>query len=189
VVKGDSGVGKTSLVNQFVRGIWGNNLECTIGVDYLVKDVELESGEYRVEVSDTPGNDRFRAIDYRLRSAHCVIIVYDITYKESFDHVAAWIEETKNLAEDIAIVVAGNKNDMESHRAVETSTAVEYTKALQVPFFEVSAKTSQNVQQLFHTAVEEVLRCQPSSFSSLSSNKPNPVHINEIPNQGLSHCC
>ncbi len=84
------------------------------------------------------------------RNANCAVVVYDITQSSSLDKAKAWVKELQRQAQDnIIIALAGNKSDLDARRAVDTSEAEAYAKEANLLFFETSAKTSENVQELF----------------------------------------
>ena len=92
------------------------------------------------------------------RNANCAVVVYDITQTSSLEKAKAWIKELQRQANDnIVIALAGNKSDLEDRRAVETEEAQAYATEAGLLFFETSAKTSENVKELFTAIGSEVL--------------------------------
>merc|ERR1719362_134270 len=141
---GDSGVGKTSLINQFIYGTFSLNHNPTIGIDYLSKIINTGERSIRLQIWDTAGQERFRSlIPSYIRDASAVMIVYDITNRQSFDSIPGWIQHVRELvgeAETLVLLV-GNKVDLEENREVSTEEGEAAAREAGLMFFEVSAKS------------------------------------------------
>ena len=122
LVIGDSGVGKSCILLRFSDDVFTDNFISTIGVDFKIKKLDINGQQVKMQIWDTAGQERFRTITSSYyRGAHGIIIVYDITNKESFDHVERWLNEIKTFAGDnVEKVLVGNKCDLESKRVVPT---------------------------------------------------------------------
>ena len=107
---------------------------------------------------DTAGQERFRTITSSYyRGAHGIIIVYDITDRESFDNVKQWLNEIDRYAcENVNKLLVGNKSDLEAKRQVETEEAKAFADERGIPFLETSAKSSTNVEKAFLTMAGEI---------------------------------
>nr|KAG5705331.1 hypothetical protein BaRGS_011103 [Batillaria attramentaria] len=115
IIVGDSGTGKSALLRRYTDNEFQATHLPTIGVDFAVKSVSLPNGdEVKLQVWDTAGQERYRTITTSYyRGAMGIIIVYDVTYRETADNVSRWVEECQRYAnEDIVIVVVGTKSDM-----------------------------------------------------------------------------
>lgn len=124
----------------------------TIGVDFKIKTVRLEDKSViKLHIWDTAGQERFRTITSSYyRGAHGIILVYDITDRESFDNVRAWVHEIDRYAnEGVVKLLVGNKSDLSSERQVSTEEGRLLAIQLNVPFIETSAKSSTNVEDAF----------------------------------------
>lgn len=111
VMLGDSSVGKSSIINQNVRGFYDTKLSSTIGVDFssfIINGIKLY-------VWDTGGQERYKSIarSYYRNVIGCVLL-YDVTNKKTFENVVNWIEDIKNINSDCFIILCGNKIDLES---------------------------------------------------------------------------
>ena len=122
---GDSAIGKTSLLLRYMDDRFSQSFVSTIGIDFKVKLLELDGQKVRLQIWDTAGQERFRTITSSYyRGAHGIIIVYDITDRESFDNVKQWLNEIDRYAcENVNKLLVGNKSDMDSKRQVETQEA------------------------------------------------------------------
>ena len=118
---GDSGVGKSCLLLRFADDTYTDSYISTIGVDFKIRTVDLDTKTIKLQIWDTAGQERFRTITSSYyRGAHGIIIVYDITDKESFDNVRQWLFEIDRYAsENVCKLLVGNKSDLGSKRAVE----------------------------------------------------------------------
>ncbi|KAH3705931.1 Ras family protein [Pelomyxa schiedti] len=112
----------------------------------------------KLQIWDTAGQERFRTITSSYyRGAHGIIIVYDITDAVSFNNVRQWLQEIERYAcDNVNKLMVGNKADLTTKRAVEFSTAKEFSDGLGITFLETSAKNSTNVEQAFFKMAAEI---------------------------------
>ncbi|CAG9317419.1 unnamed protein product [Blepharisma stoltei] len=155
---GDSSVGKSSLLLRFSENSYTESFVSTIGVDFKIKTVEHEGKIIKMQIWDTAGQEKFRTITSSYyRGAHGIIIVYDITDRESFTNVNNWLGEIQRYASDsVNRLLIGNKCDLEEKRAVSYEEGKQFADGLGIPFIETSAKTSQNVEQSFLRMASEI---------------------------------
>jgi len=164
---GDSGVGKSCLLLRFADDTYTDSYISTIGVDFKIRTVDLDTKTIKLQIWDTAGQERFRTITSSYyRGAHGIIIVYDITDKESFDNVRQWLFEIDRYAsESVRKLLVGNKSDLKNKRAVEYETAKAFADELNIPFLETSAKNATNVEQAFLTMAAQIknkMQTQPA---------------------------
>ncbi len=147
---GDSGVGKSCLLLRFADNSYTDSYISTIGVDFKIRNLELDGKKIKLQIWDTAGQERFRTITSSYyRGAHGIIIVYDITDQETFNNVRNWLQEIDKFASDnVNKLLVGNKSDR-SDRQVDTNQARDFAASLGIPFIETSAKTAANVEQAF----------------------------------------
>ncbi|KAI8137583.1 ras family-domain-containing protein [Fennellomyces sp. T-0311] len=156
---GDSGVGKSCLLMRFVDGKYPDVNSgfppSTVGADHREKTIIIADERVKLQIWDTAGQERFRSIvSSYYRGAHGIFIVYDVTSRNSFDHVKEWIRDVDRFAaQDVCRVLIGNKSDMD--RVISTQEGRELADSLGIPFLETSAKESANVERAFLTLVEE----------------------------------
>jgi Ras-related protein Rab-6A len=149
ILLGETAVGKTSIVNQFVYGTITENYQPTIGMDFFTKTVLHEDQEVRLQIWDTAGQERFHAIGAAyIRSATVAIFVYDITAQSSFDEIKKSRQQALEIANPVCVVV-GNKVDLEKSRVVSSAEGKEYAESISAQFFETSAQTGVNIRELF----------------------------------------
>ncbi|KAM9263524.1 ras-related protein Rab-30 [Cariama cristata] len=151
VLIGNAGVGKTCLVRRFTQGLFPPGQGATIGVDFMIKTVEINGEKVKLQIWDTAGQERFRSITQSYyRSANALILTYDITCEESFRCLPEWLREIEQYASNKVItVLVGNKIDLADKREVSQQRAAEFSEAQDMYYLETSAKESDNVEKLF----------------------------------------
>merc|ERR1719331_1159551 len=155
---GDSGVGKSCLLLRFADDTYTESYISTIGVDFKIRTIDLDGKTVKLQIWDTAGQERFRTITSSYyRGAHGIIIVYDVTDKESFNNVKHWISEIDKYAADgVNKLLVGNKCDLASKKVVAYDEAKEVADSLGVRFMETSAKNAHNVEQAFQIMAGEI---------------------------------
>jgi Ras-related protein Rab-1A len=186
---GDSGVGKSCLLLRFADDTYTDSYISTIGVDFKIRTVDLDGKTIKLQIWDTAGQERFRTITSSYyRGAHGIIIVYDITDKESFENVRQWLFEIDRFAsESVCKLLVGNKSDLANKRAVEYATAKAFADEINIPCLETSAKSSNNVEQAFLTMAAQI----KNKMQSQPAPQPKPpVNINPKPiDSSGGGCC
>jgi len=164
IILGDSGVGKTSLMNQYVNKKFNNQYKATIGADFLTKEVMIDDRLVTMQIWDTAGQERFQSLGVAFyRGADCCVLVYDVTSPASFKNLESWrdeflIQASPRDPENFPFVVIGNKVDMADNRTVTTKRAQQWCQEKNnVPYFETSAKEAVNVEQAFQTIAKNAL--------------------------------
>jgi Ras-related protein Rab-2A len=151
VIVGDASVGKSNLLLRYTHGEFREEYQLTIGVEFGSNNIIIDNKIFRVQIWDTAGQENFRSItrSYYKNSA-CALIVYDITRKISFDNLVQWIEDCKNSSpKTVFMVLVGNKSDLERNREVTEEEGREFAEKNGMLFFETSAKTGKNVEEVF----------------------------------------
>jgi len=152
---GDGGVGKTTLVNRYLTGLFKDKTEITIGADFFVKLIEINGIKVKLQIWDFAGEERFRFIlpSYIIGSSGC-IFMFDITRFTSFQNVDEWMNVfNKGLQRqtlDIPIIMVGGKLDRNEERVVTSEVAQEMVVAQSFSdYIECSSKTGQNIESIF----------------------------------------
>jgi Ras-related protein Rab-2A len=165
IIIGDENVGKTCLLLQFTDKRYRATHEVTIGVEFGTAYVDVGQGQTKLQIWDTAGQDRFRSlVRGYYRGSAAALLVYDITNRRSFDHIATWLSEAKAQAdENIVFALVGNKADLEGDRQVSFDEGAAFARQENLIFFETSAKTGHNVDMAFqHTARFVYARMAPA---------------------------
>merc|ERR1712166_969056 len=127
----------------------------------------------KLQIWDTAGQERFRTITSSYyRGAHGIIVVYDTTDSETFEHVKTWLHEIERYAsENVNKLLVGNKSDLTTKRQVETEAAKEFAESANIPFLETSAKNATNVEDAFMTMVKSRRRAGPGTMVALRGDE------------------
>ena len=151
VIVGDASVGKSNLLLRYTHGQFREEYQLTIGVEFGSSNITIDKNVFRIQIWDTAGQENFKSItrSYYKNSA-CALIVYDITRRVSFENLSDWIEDCKNSSpKTVFMVLVGNKCDLEENIEVTEEEGKEFAERHGMLFFETSAKTGQNVKEVF----------------------------------------
>ena len=159
IIVGDMAVGKSCLLLQFTDHKFRHQHELTIGVEFGGKNIEVKNKTIKIQIWDTAGQEAFQAITRTYyKGAIGALLVYDITRKETFDHIRKWYDEVKlNGSKDICCILIGNKKDLEEQRQVKYEEGKRLAEENNLLFLETSAKTAENVQECFTISAERIL--------------------------------
>eukprot|EP00316_Scyphosphaera_apsteinii_P016545 CAMPEP_0119309382 /NCGR_PEP_ID=MMETSP1333-20130426/15223_1 /TAXON_ID=418940 /ORGANISM="Scyphosphaera apsteinii, Strain RCC1455" /LENGTH=203 /DNA_ID=CAMNT_0007313339 /DNA_START=67 /DNA_END=678 /DNA_ORIENTATION=+ len=164
IILGDSGVGKTSLMNQYVNKKFSNQYKATIGADFLTKEVTVDDRLVTMQIWDTAGQERFQSLGVAFyRGADSCVLAFDVNVAKTFENLDSWRDEFLIQAgprdpENFPFVVLGNKVDLDS-RVVSQKRALAWCQAKgNIPYFETSAKEAINVEQAFQVIAKNALK-------------------------------
>jgi len=163
IIIGDTGVGKSCLLARAMDNEFKEEHNVTIGVEFGSFVVEINNKIVKLQIWDTAGQESFKSITRIFyKGAHCVFLTYDITRKETFKNVVEWLKEVKqNSSPDVLLFLVGNQIDLEEERQVTTDEAVELQKTQKIHYFiETSAKSGENVENLFVTAAKILYKAE-----------------------------
>eukprot|EP01060_Flectonema_neradi_P027012 TRINITY_DN36652_c0_g1_i1.p1 TRINITY_DN36652_c0_g1~~TRINITY_DN36652_c0_g1_i1.p1 ORF type:complete len:215 (+),score=25.51 TRINITY_DN36652_c0_g1_i1:64-708(+) len=158
IIVGDPTVGKSSLLHQYTEADWNPSYITTIGVDFKSDTFEARGRVVKLQMWDTAGQERFKTIVASYyRGTHCVVLVFDVTNRESFEHIAFWKKEALEYAKPgVPMLLIGNKADLPT-REVTLDEAEQFASDNGMKYIETSAKTADNVQNAFRDAVDTAL--------------------------------
>ena len=154
---GDSCVGKTYLIRKYVNDI--TNIDSTIttaGIDYYATKRILSNGKkYKITIYDTAGQEKYKSLSlYSIRHCDGVILMYDITKKDSFNSVSEWINNIYDIKEkNFPFILVGNKCDLKDEREISEEEGLEAAEKYKTKYFEVSSREGINVEK----AIDELL--------------------------------
>ncbi|KAG6419954.1 hypothetical protein SASPL_116468 [Salvia splendens] len=166
IVLGDSGVGKTSLMNQYVHKKFSQQYKATIGADFVTKELQIDDRLVTLQIWDTAGQERFQSLGVAFyRGADCCVLVYDVNVMRSFDTLDNWHEEFLKQAnppdpKSFPFILLGNKIDIDggNSRVVSEKKAREWCASKgNIPYFETSAKEDYNVDAAFFCIAKAAL--------------------------------
>ena len=166
---GDAGVGKTTIISRIMDNPYNENYEPSIGVDFMSKNLKYKGQNVKLQIWDTAGQEKYKGlIPSYVRNSSIVFVVYDVSAKTSFDNIPKWINFIKTI-ENTTLVLCGNKIDL-SNREVKKEEGEALAQKEGISFFEVSAKTDENIKNMFYNVVVEL-----PTFSENNANKENLI--------------
>jgi small GTP-binding protein len=159
ILVGDSAVGKTSLVSQFLNQEFNESNAHTIGVEFGTRQLTIGNASVLLTLWDTAGQERFRAVTRSYyRGSACAFLTFDITRRDTYNHIANWMADIRqNTSVNTQIVLIGNKLDLAQNRQVSYEEAQEFANQHNIEYVETSAKTSENVEELFLRSTRRIL--------------------------------
>ncbi|CAI2381158.1 unnamed protein product [Moneuplotes crassus] len=149
---GDRTVGKYSLMVRYCLGEFRSRRSITVGVDFMTKEVEMNQEVVKLQVWNTMRKEGLErgVYSWYYPRTRGVVLMYDITNRDSFDNLNEWIEHLNTTCkEPISMILCGTKSDLEDSRQVSTEEGKELANTLGVTFFEISSKDNQNIDELF----------------------------------------
>jgi small GTP-binding protein len=152
ILVGESGVGKSSLIERYINRNFVCISDVTIGVEYRYKIINIDNTKIRIEIWDTAGQERFRSITRSYyRDAISAFLVYDITQRISFVRIPGWIDTLNENAPGNLLfkVLIGNKIDNDYMRQVSLKEGKKMAQSYKIPFYEVSAKSDNKIADIF----------------------------------------
>ena len=188
---GNSNVGKSSLFLRFVDDIWNDTFVPTIGVDFKIKTFNIDEKKIKMQIWDTAGQERFKnIIASYYRGAHGILLIYDVTDKESFKNLSNWlIEIEKNASKNVLKVLIGNKTDLEEKRVITYNQGKEFADSYGLKYIETSAKKNLNVNEAFETLGRELMQASDDKKIGKSKDKKISVTKAEDLNQEQKKGC
>ena len=186
---GDSNVGKSSLISRYVDGLWSDVFVPTIGVDFKIKTLEIGNKNIKMQIWDTAGQERFRnIISSYFRGSHGILLIYDITNKNSFNNLQDWLEVIENNAnKNVLKILIGNKNDLEEDRQIKTEEGQSFANRNNMQFIETSAKTNTNVTDAFEALAKIMMEF--NSDKKPISNQNQKVNVSSGKNLNTKKKC
>ena len=172
IIIGDSAVGKSNILLRYIHDKFNDEFQSTIGVEFGAKNLKIEDKIYRIQIWDTAGQETFRSITRAYyKNSVCALIVYDITNKNSFQNIKSWIEDCKKQSpKTVFLILIGNKVDLEERRQVTYEEGSIYAEKNGMLFFETSAKTGKNIEEIFIKSSYEIAKKIESGFYDLSND-------------------
>ncbi|KAM3172089.1 hypothetical protein ACTXT7_015267 [Hymenolepis weldensis] len=208
ILIGDSTVGKSSLLQYFYEGKLASTPEPTVGVDFFSRNILLADGTViKLRLWDTAGQEKFKSITRSYyRNAVGALLVFDITNRDSFEHIMGWYEDAAiNMKCQPMFILCGQKSDLENLRQVTKMEAEALAQNLGIPYVETSALQGVNVEEAFKILAEAVYeQMRAGAFRNLGtvsgwdgikegygiSPQTNRVNLaDDRPNQPWSSCC
>ena len=171
----------------------------SIGVDFKLKNIEIVNKKIKLQIWDTAGQERFRTITTSYyKGAHAILICFDITDRESFEHIRNWMADIDKFAkEGVLRILVGNKCDLEHARQVRKEEGNEIANKYGIKYIETSAKDTINIEDLFISTAKNLLSKQVNNtvLGKGSQSGKNGIDLmssntnNQDNNQNSGFCC
>ena len=199
IIIGDSGVGKTSLLSKYIKGVFPSSPLPTIAIEFATKIIQIKEGGFiKAQIWDTAGQEKYKSItSHHYRKAVGGLIVYDITKRTSFNNVLQWLSDLKNNADKGCIcALVGNKIDLvEKNHRIREVTEDEgklLAKKYEMLFYETSALNNQSVNDAFEDLLQKIY-IERRKITIIEKDKNNNV-INlktkgNIIKNNINICC
>lgn len=187
ILIGDSNCGKTSLINRYVKKQFSENYICTIGVDFMMKNIIVNSELIKLQIWDTAGMEKYKQITTSYyRGAQAALICFDLTNKASFQSLERWIQDYVKHSNSIfkkIIYIIGNKSDLVNEREVTQEEIDTFIKANDYPYYECSSKSGNNIDLLFNQMTNYLYghyrKSKDENIKSAITAKRSTVNIDE----------
>ncbi|NWT60313.1 RAB17 protein, partial [Erythrocercus mccallii] len=189
VLLGSMSVGKSSLAYRYVRNDFRELLP-TVGCSFFIRTLDLEEATVKFEIWDTAGQEKYQSVCHLYyRDAHAALLVYDIANKQTFRRAKLWLEELEKrfLPNEIVIALVGNKTDLAAEREVTTEEGEEFAGTKGLLFMETSAKSNHQVNDVFMSIVQELLRREKEKASKASP--PRRLTVELRASGARASCC
>ncbi|OLS14563.1 MAG: small GTP-binding protein [Promethearchaeota archaeon CR_4] len=177
IVLGDEKVGKTSLINSFVMNRFKDDYRSTLGINITeaIFNIQgLEDVQQRFLIYDVAGQKFFKRVrKHYYVGAHAAFLIYDVTERNSFVHLSEWYEDLRQNVPYIPVVLVGNKIDLAGQRQVTIQEGQVWAKNHKISFMETSAKTGQNIKDVFHIVGIGLLFTTQETASQITESHKN----------------
>eukprot|EP00826_Nyctotherus_ovalis_P012250 TRINITY_DN1321_c0_g1_i5.p1 TRINITY_DN1321_c0_g1~~TRINITY_DN1321_c0_g1_i5.p1 ORF type:complete len:219 (-),score=58.26 TRINITY_DN1321_c0_g1_i5:189-845(-) len=194
VLLGDSGVGKTSIAQRFILGTFEPNSPSTRIAGFMIKYISLpnlNTAAY-LKIWDTAGQEKYKSMaPMYYRNAAVAVLVFDMTSMASFRSVGRWVQELREEAPNVRIVLAGNKADLMDSQEVAVEVALEFAKKAGIDFDIISAKENINVDEMFEKVASIIVK--ENADEKLMGNIPDCKSVLKLKSEkkpkNLGCCC
>ncbi|KFW09400.1 Ras-related protein Rab-17, partial [Eurypyga helias] len=189
VLLGNTSVGKSSLAYRYVKNYFKESLP-TVGCSFFTQTLNLEGGTVKFEIWDTAGQEKYYSVCHLYyRGAQAVLLVYDITNKETLNRAKFWLTDLEKefLPHEIVIALVGNKMDLAAEREVATEEGEEFARTKDLLFMETSAKSNHGVNDIFMAIAQELLQREQEKASAPFPCGRSTVNLGE--SRTRTGCC
>ena len=172
IIIGDAAVGKSNLLLRFSQNDFKSEYQLTIGVEFGAKNIDISNRKYRLQIWDTAGQENYRSITRAYyKNSVCAILVYDITNRDSYEHISSWVEDClAQSPKTVFMVLVGNKSDLNEQRKVTFEEGQQMAKNNNMLFYETSAKSGLNVDKVFEDSAKEIHKKINDGYYDLESD-------------------
>ena len=179
VLVGESGVGKTKIIRQYIDGIFDNNFQSNIGGSFCTKNINFGKKMVKLELWDTAGQEKFRSLSKMFyTNSKIIIFVFDLMVKSSFEELKKyWVDKVKETTDnDVIFAVVGNNLDLYDEHELDDDDSVEegegriYANSINALYFEVSWKNNSQIEDLFKRVTKKYLETHSTQIENNSNS-------------------
>ena len=196
VIVGQSSVGKTALINQYMNKIFIDAAITTIGTDKFIKVEKINDIEIKLNIWDTAGQERFRSLSQMfIKNSDICMLVYDITNELSFNDLKDyWLNLVKENLSNIIIGVIANKSDLYPEEVVHEETGRKFAEKEGLYFYITSAKEHQSILTVFNDLINKYVEKYGfvhnySSFDNSAMDRKHSINSNSTSKKKKVACC
>eukprot|EP01103_Thecamoeba_quadrilineata_P003517 TRINITY_DN13285_c0_g1_i1.p1 TRINITY_DN13285_c0_g1~~TRINITY_DN13285_c0_g1_i1.p1 ORF type:complete len:206 (+),score=21.14 TRINITY_DN13285_c0_g1_i1:218-835(+) len=176
VTLGDSGVGKTSIIQKFIHDNFDVNQTMTLGSAFFMREMFVQGGSARIGIWDTAGHEKYTSMTrIYYRNAKAAIVCFDLTVESSFLRVQFWVTELLSNEKNCIIYIVGTKADLvresPEKRAKSVLDIESFVSSISAQYFETSAKTGEKIVEVFEKITEDYLRTKKQQLPRQSQNE------------------
>ena len=177
---GDQSVGKSCILNRFMNDTFTEEYQATIGLDFQSKNVQIENQDIHLLLYDTAGQEKFRSlIPMYTRDANIILLVYDISNRDSFNHLPDWLKDLTNVNfDEVIFAIVANKVDLSGKREVTPEEGQKFADEHNFIFQEISAKTGLGFSELFYKNIFEKIRTKFRPSGQQPASEINDIKFN-----------
>ena len=198
---GNSGVGKTSIIFRYTTGKFDSDSLITKGANFSESEIEINGKIYYLDIWDTAGQEQYRSLGkYFYKDAYIVILVYDISNKQSFEDLKnIWYSDLIRYGEKCTVIaIVGNKVDLYENEEVTENEGRAFAKEKKALFMQVSAKNDDNITALFKALISKYLdpnfqllvdEMSQKSEGSVKLKKRSKEEEDKIKKARQNRCC
>ena len=160
ILVGDTNVGKTTLLNNYLENGFSEDITPTIGLENKVKTIDIHGLKAKIQIWDTAGQEKFNALTQQyFRNADGILLVFDLTNKNSFEHIKDWCGKAKkNSDHKSKMLLVGNKRDLKDEKKISEKEINGLThNGKKLKYIEASAKQDDNIWEIFETLINSIV--------------------------------
>ena len=187
---GCSSVGKTSFIIRYTENIFQELRLSTFGIDFMTKIIVFKGKQYKLIFYDTSGQEKYKSMAVNMiKNSDCILMMYDITDKKSYDSINEWMKSVKEAkGDDCPMILLGNKMDLEDEREITEEEGINLANEFGIEFFETSNKNNINIKEAIDSILNTLIeKREKDSDTIISSSKLSINKIKKKP-QGTA-CC
>lgn len=160
IIAGDGGVGKTTMLHRYIKGKFIEGLHMTIGVEFFLKELELEGENVMLQIWDFGGQERFRfLLKNYAKGAKGALLMFDLTRPVTLENLDQWVEICRDENPELSIIFLGTKLDLFNLITVKDEFALTYKEKYNLfDFLKISSKTGDNVELAFELLAKEIIK-------------------------------